>query len=214
MNIGVNNQLEDLLNQGLQQMGLSFGDHSKKQLIAYVELLSKWNAAYNLTAVRNPKEMVVKHLLDSLSILPWIKGKNILDVGTGAGIPGIPLAICMPDTQWTLLDSNSKKTRFLRQVVSELKLSNVKVSHSRIENFSGVEFDQITCRAFASLYDFYMGIKTLFTEHTELLAMKGIDPVQEIDELEGLCQIKDTVKLSVPFLDEERHLVIIQSTGN
>lgn len=214
MNIDVNNQLEGLLNQGLQQMGLSFGEHSKNQLIAYVELLSKWNAAYNLTAVRDPRDMIIKHVLDSLSILPWVSGTKILDVGTGAGIPGIPLAICLPNTQWTLLDSNSKKTRFLRQVVSELKLSNVKVSHSRIEQFGGVEFDQITCRAFASLRDFYMGIKTLFTEHAELLAMKGIDPVREIDELEGLCRIKDTVKLSVPFLDEERHLVIIQSTGN
>ena len=143
-----------LLLTGLECLKLEATEAQQNLLLAFVDLIQKWNKAYNLTAIRNRDEILRLHILDSLAVLPYITGQRIIDVGTGAGLPGIPLAIFMPDVQFTLLDSNSKKTRFVQQVILELKLNNVEVVHSRVENLGrDAEYDAVLSRAFASVND-------------------------------------------------------------
>jgi 16S rRNA (guanine527-N7)-methyltransferase len=159
---------------GLQQMGIALDAAQQRRLLAYLALLQKWNRVFNLTAVRDPAQMVSRQLLDSLSILPWIHGYRVLDVGTGAGLPGIPLAIALPDVAFTLLDANGKKTRFVQQAAAELGLGNVSVVHGRIEALRDAEgFDVITSRAFASLADFLNATLHLLADGGRWLAMKG-----------------------------------------
>ena len=199
-----------LLCAGMQQLGLAAKEEQVDLLLAFVSLIEKWNKAYNLTAIRNRDEILRLHILDSLSILPHITGQKIIDVGTGAGLPGIPLAIFLPDVQFTLLDSNSKKTRFVQQVVLELKLSNVEVVHSRAENLRrDGEYDAVLSRAFASLND----IKNL-TEHLlqlegVLIAMKGQVPEAELKKIKQKYTVNSIV---LPGVEAERCVLRINKT--
>lgn len=168
----------------------------------------KWNKVYNLTAVRDPVQMVTRHLLDSLSIAPWCVGQRLIDVGTGAGLPGIPLAILYPGKEIHLLDSNSKKTRFLVQVKSALGLNNIYVHHARVESFVPPErYDAVLSRAFASLEDMVGSCEHLLCESGQFLAMKGVLPESGIASLADYAA--DVHELTVPDLDEQRHLIIL-----
>jgi len=179
------------------------------RLLAYVDLLDRWNRTYNLTAVRDPAAMITRHLLDSLSILPWICGPRLLDAGTGAGLPGVPLAIARPELDVTLLDSSGKKVRFLNHLQRELGLLNVHPVQARLEEYEpGSGFDTIVSRAFASLAGFVTATRHL-AGGARLLAMKGRFPAAELDELPGWVQLHSVEKLEVPGLQEDRHLVIM-----
>jgi len=199
---------EQRLQLGLQQLGLDIPEATQEKLLAYLQLMLKWNKAYNLTAIREMDAMIIRHLLDSLSIMPFINEAPVLDVGTGAGLPGIPLALCMPDYQFVLLDSNGKKTRFLTQAKIELNIENIEVIHSRIEEYtSPYEFRLITCRAFAALNTILDRTQHLVTSDTRIMAMKGKDELPELAE--GYTQLAQH-SLEVPWLDEERHLIEIK----
>ena len=204
--------LNEILSNGLRQLNLaqSLDDKQQASLINYVELLDRWNKTYNLTAVRKPEHMVTRHLLDSLSICPYLRGKRVLDVGTGAGLPGIPLAIVFPERQFTLLDSNNKKTRFVIQAVSELELPNVDVVQSRVEEFQSPElFDTIITRAYSAIGDMVKQTSHLLAMDGVFLAMKGINPVTEIEELSSKYAVKESHVIKVPGLEEARHLLEI-----
>ncbi len=191
-------------------MGLTLEPSRQQKLLDYLALMHKWNQAFNLTAVRDPLEMVSRHLLDSLVLLSYLQGENCLDMGTGPGLPGIPLAIMRPDMQFTLLDSNSKKVRFLRQVAMELGLDNCQPVHSRIEAYRPeVPFQLLTARAVTTLAALLEASRHLRNRGSLLLAMKGRSPQQEIDELSAdyHCSL---VSLSVPFTDGQRCLVSIR----
>jgi len=200
-------QAEDRLEEGLRQLGLELSAQTQQKLIEYLELMLKWNKAYNLTAIRELDSMVIRHVLDSLSILPYINSTPVLDVGTGPGLPGIPLALCMPDYQFVLLDSNGKKTRFLTQCKIDLKLDNVDIIHSRVEDYTpGFGFEIITCRAFAALNTILDRTQHLLTSTTRVMAMKGKDELPEL--IEGYEQLAQH-HLQVPWLDEDRQLIEI-----
>jgi len=200
----------DVLVTGLADLGVSATEQQIDLLLAFVRLIEKWNKTYNLTAIRNREEMLRLHILDSLAVLPFISGKNIIDVGTGAGLPGIPLAIFMPDVQFTLLDSNAKKTRFVQQAVLELKLENVEVVHSRVEQLKREgEFDAVLSRAFASLHDIMQWTDYLLQAEGVLIAMKGQKPVAELEQLERVYSVKSIV---VPGIDAERCVVRISKS--
>jgi len=184
-----------------------------EKMLAYLALLQHWNSAYNLTAIRDPLEMVTRHLLDSLSILPWVQQGPVLDAGTGAGLPGVPLAILRPDVQFTLLDSAGKKIRFLRQVKRELGLQNILPLQARLEHHLPAQpYRIIISRAFASLRDFVEACRSLMTTQTRLLAMKGRDPAEERADLPGWIRVEAVQELVVPGLQEQRHLVIMSLT--
>jgi 16S rRNA (guanine527-N7)-methyltransferase len=207
-----------LLKTGLKKQGLELSEDKIDLLLAYHALLVKWNKAYNLTAVRDPEEMIRRHLLDSLSIIPHVKGDRILDVGTGPGLPGIPLAICFPEKELVLLDSNGKKTRFLTQAKIELKLANMTPVQARIESFDKPAiapegFDSITSRAFATLKDMVDGSIHLLKDDGYFYAMKGLYPTNEIGELDSRTAVVDCVPLHVPGEEAERHLVRIKKNG-
>lgn len=205
----MNRALADKLHAGIQRLQLEpLPADCEEKLLAYLALLVKWNGAYNLTAVRQPEQMVVKHLLDSLSILPHLHGRSLIDVGTGAGLPGLVLALARPSLEVTLLDSNGKKVRFLRQVIAELKIENAQAVQSRAEEFAG-SFDVVTSRAFASLADMLKWSAHLLADDGECLAMKGTPPDAEMMALPEGFSVRDVVALQVPFLEEERHLVRI-----
>jgi len=179
-------------------------------LIAFVRLLEKWNRQYNLTAVRDPEQMIPRHLLDSLSVLPYLNGTRVLDIGTGAGLPGIPLALARPEIQFTLLDSNAKKLSFVRQALHELDIENVTVIQERVEKFHPeVKFDTLMARALASLSEIQALSAHLFAPGARLLAMKGVFPQAELAAMAGNYRI-DIKTLAVPGLDAERHLVILE----
>jgi 16S rRNA (guanine527-N7)-methyltransferase len=198
-----------ILASGIASLNLNVTDQQVDQLLNFIKLIEKWNKAYNLTAIRDREEMARLHILDSLAIVPHIEGKRIIDIGTGAGLPGIPLAIFLPEVGFTLLDSNAKKTRFVQQVVLELKLKNVEVLHSRVENYHPEQrYDAVLTRAFASLPDIVKLTAHLLTEDGVLLAMKG----QSLDaELAEITAKKSVISVSVPGTDVERCLVRIQS---
>jgi len=175
-----------------------------------VHLLVKWNAAYTLTAVRDPGEMVTRHLLDSLAVAPHLHGRRVLDIGTGPGLPGIPLAIARPALSFTLLDANAKKTRFVTQVVGELALNNVEVVQARVENYRPAEkFDTLVSRAFASIADMLDGARHLCAPEGRFLAMKGTYPEEELAAIpHGFAS--EVLALQVPGLAAQRHLVILR----
>lgn len=201
------------LSKGLDALGLEVSPRPKKQLLAYLELLEKWNKTCNLTAVP-PEQMVTLHLLDSLSIEPYLHGSKMIDVGTGAGLPGIPLAIITPDYHFTLLDSNNKKIRFLTQVTEELGLENVEIIQERAEKFQPEEkFDTLTSRAFASLSDMLKACEHLCNPHGRFVAMKGTRPADEIKAVPKGFKVVAVEPLEVPGLDAERHAVIIVPSG-
>ncbi|WP_298451528.1 16S rRNA (guanine(527)-N(7))-methyltransferase RsmG [uncultured Marinobacter sp.] len=198
------------LREGLAQMQLSLDDDKQQQLLAFLALLNKWNKAYNLTAVRNEGEMVSRQLLDSLSILPWVTTEHLLDVGAGGGLPGIPLAIVLPETRFALLDSNGKKTRFLNQCVLELGLKNVDVIHGRAEDCLPEQpFSQISSRAFTALDNLVAWCGELLANNGSFLAMKGQYPDDEVAALPAGWQVSSRHSLSVPGAGGERHLLVL-----
>lgn len=199
------------LSRLLADAGISLTDHQKNQLIAYVDMLHKWNKAYNLTSVRDPNEMLVRHILDSIVVAPHLQGECFIDVGTGPGLPGIPLAIVLPQAHFTLLDSLGKRVRFLRQVQHELKLDNIAPVQSRVEEFpSEPPFDGVISRAFASLNDMVSWCHHLPGQNGRFYALKGLVPEDEIASLPAEFSVEEIVKLRVPQLDGERHLVVIK----
>jgi 16S rRNA (guanine527-N7)-methyltransferase len=199
------------LSRLLEQAGISLTDHQKNQLVAYVDMLNKWNKAYNLTSVRDPNEMLVRHILDSIVVAPHLQGERFIDVGTGPGLPGIPLSIVRPESHFTLLDSLGKRVRFLRQVQHELKLENIEPVQSRVEDFpSEPPFDGVISRAFASLNDMVSWCKHLPGQNGRFYALKGLVPEDEIAQLPSGFSVENITKLRVPQLEGERHLVIIK----
>nr|WP_201279445.1 16S rRNA (guanine(527)-N(7))-methyltransferase RsmG [Cedecea colo] len=195
----------------LDNAGITLPENQKQQLVGYVELLHKWNKAYNLTSVRDPEEMLVRHILDSIVVEPHLQGTRFIDVGTGPGLPGIPLAIVRPDAHFTLLDSLGKRVRFLRQVQHELHLENITPVQSRVEAFPAEPgFDGVISRAFASLTDMVNWCHHLPAENGRFYALKGLRPDDEIAVLPEAFSVEDIIRLQVPALDGERHLVIIK----
>lgn len=210
----VTSQHAQELSRGAQQLGVDLSESQHSQLLAYLALLIKWNKAYNLTAVRDPDEMVSRHLLDSLSVVPFIAGERWLDVGSGGGMPGIPLAILFPEMKVTVLDSNGKKTRFLTQVKLELKLDNLEVIHSRVEAFQPeLPFTGIVSRAFSSLEDFTVWTRHLGDTNTRWLAMKGLHPADELVALPTDFHLDSAQALTVPGCQGQRHLLILRRTA-
>lgn len=203
-----------LLLKGLSEIGLSPSEKQIDLLMRYLELFIKWNKAYNLSAIRDPEAMVTLHLLDSLAVAPYFADKpaiRVLDVGTGGGLPGIPLAIMYPHMAFTLLDSAGKKMRFLFQVANELGLTNVQVQNMRVEKFQSVDkFDIIISRAFASIRDFVTGAGHLLKVDGAFWAMKGQNPVDELSEMGKHYIVADSHRLVVPGLDAERCLIQLQ----
>jgi 16S rRNA (guanine527-N7)-methyltransferase len=198
------------LTKGAAQLGITVDNATAGKLLAYLDLLFKWNRAYNLTAIRDEKEAVALQLLDSLSILPFIGEGPLLDIGSGGGLPGIPIAICRPRQAVTLLDSNGKKTRFLNQARVELGLDNVQVVNERIEAWRpGTPPEVITSRAFASLAQILDWCRHLLTPETRLVAMKGQYPQKELDEIRDENLTIETSEVSIPGIDAQRHIVII-----
>lgn len=213
----LNTELRAQLLRGANEMSVALSESQIESLLAYVREFEKWNKAYNLSAVRDIRQMVARHLLDSLSVVPWFKGNKkfsaarVIDVGTGGGLPGIPLAILFPEQQFTLLDSNGKKTRFLFHVKTLLGLTNVTIENRRVEEFKPEQkFDLVISRAFASLQDMTEGCAHLLDSVGIFLAMKGIFPQEELAPIADKIVLIESVKLLVAETDGERHLLVLQ----
>ncbi|RKP45531.1 16S rRNA (guanine(527)-N(7))-methyltransferase RsmG [Trinickia fusca] len=214
--------LRELLDSGAAELGVALTEDQVARLLDYVALLAKWNTVYNLTAIRDPRQMLIQHILDSLSVVPHLaasEAKSILDVGSGGGLPGIVLAIVLPDRSVTLNDIVQKKTAFQSQVKAQLKLDNLSVVTGRVETLRpGVEvpgkFDAIVSRAFAELADFVTLARHLVSERGAIWAMKGVRPDGEIARLPGGSQVAQVIRLTVPALDAERHLVEVVVDGD
>ncbi|GAB2572913.1 16S rRNA (guanine(527)-N(7))-methyltransferase RsmG [Dyella jejuensis] len=201
--------LQVRLEQGIDALGVALPADAVPRLLDYLALLERWNATYNLTAVRDPAEMVTRHLLDALTILPYLQGETLADLGTGPGLPGIPLAIAAPGRQILLVDSNGKKVRFLREAIRALKLEGVRAVQSRVEEVQG-QFDCITARAFASLADMLGWGGHLLAPHGIWLAMKGKAPDDELPGVPAAFEVRRMHALKVPGLESaERHLVVL-----
>ncbi|AKB01873.1 16S rRNA (guanine(527)-N(7))-methyltransferase RsmG [Vibrio cholerae] len=209
------NPLRVKLDALISKTSLTVTEQQREQLVGYVQLLDKWNKAYNLTSVRDPMEMLVKHILDSLVVSPHLVGERFIDVGTGPGLPGIPLAIMHPDKEFVLLDSLGKRIRFLKQVIHDLKINNVLPVQSRVEEFDPESgFDGVLSRAFASMTDMVNWCQHLPKPNAGVfLALKGVRPDDEITLLPEWCSVTDIKALQVPELEGERHLVILSRKG-
>jgi 16S rRNA (guanine527-N7)-methyltransferase len=214
--------LSPLLASGVRELGLDLTDAQQAKLLDYVALLAKWNAVYNLTAIRDPRQMLVQHILDSLSIVPHLapRGRSsVLDVGSGGGLPGIVLAIVLPEWTVTVNDIVQKKTAFQAQAKAELGLTNLSVVTGRVETLQpGAEvpakFDVIVSRAFAELTDFVTLARHLVAERGAIWAMKGMRPDGEIDRLPAGAHVEEVIRLNVPSLEAERHLVKVVVSAN
>lgn len=202
-------QLAVALKRGLQELKIEATDLQQQQLLDYLNLMHKWNKAYNLTAIRDPQQMLVRHLFDSLIVSPFINDSSLIDVGSGAGLPGIPLAIMFPNQAICTLDSNSKKTRFQNQVKIELGLDNLEIIHGRVEALRERQFGQVISRAFASIIDMVSLSQDLLDKKGVFLAMKGRYPEVEIAELPPIYRLLQSYPLQVPDLEEERHLLVL-----
>ncbi len=200
------------LKNGILALQIEMPESSLNKLIHFMEILLKWNKAYNLTAIDCPEDIVTRHFLDSLSIVPYIQGEVILDMGSGAGFPGIPCALALLSKQFTLLDSNGKKARFLTQVVGELQLKNVKIIQERIEKYKPLHcFDTIVTRAFSKLDKIITCTQNIFCSGGELLVMKGTYPQAELQSVTYPFKVYE---LMIPGLAEKRHLVCIKGLSN
>jgi len=204
--------LQTRLERGIAVLGVQLPAGAVERLLDYQALLARWNATYNLTAIRDPMEMVSRHLVDSLAILPYVQGQTLADLGTGPGLPGIPLAIARPELQVLLVDSNGKKVRFLREAIRSLKLENVRAMQSRVEEVEG-QFDCITARAFASLEDMLAWGGHLLTKDGIWLAMKGRHPDEELPGVPVGFEVRGIHTLVVPEVGGERHLVVLGHTA-
>ncbi|MEX0614738.1 MAG: 16S rRNA (guanine(527)-N(7))-methyltransferase RsmG [Methylophaga sp.] len=198
------------LEAGCAALSLALSEQQIQQLLDYLTLLVKWNKVYNLTALKDPAQMLSKHLLDSLALLPHLDADSLLDVGTGAGLPGIPVAICRPQMAVTLLDSNAKKTRFLQQVKAELKLQNVTVVHGRVEQVELPKFAIITARAFASVGDIIDLAGRHCDDAGKLILMKGVYPEQELQQAAPGFSLQAVTAINVPFCEGQRHVVTLR----
>lgn len=201
--------------QGTVSMGVDLTALQMEKLMLYITEFDKWNKAYNLSAIRDLQQMIPRHLLDSVSIVPWLKQRaeleSIIDVGTGGGLPGIPLSIMFPEKRWTLLDSNGKKMRFLFHIKTLLKLDNVNIENRRVETFQPeYKFDAVISRAFASLQDMTEGCGHLLKAKGLFLAMKGLFPQDEMDAIKNKVDLIETQKLIVAATEGERHLLVLQ----
>lgn len=201
-------ELLELLHRGVLGMGQSLDRQIESQLIRYIELISQWNKVFRLSSIYDLDAMVTRHLLDSLSVLPYIKGRTIIDVGTGAGLPGIPLSIAMPDRHFCLLDNNRKKIQFLEKVTQQMSLRNVHVANRAVEEFH-VEplFETVISRSFNTLSDFLALSQHLVKPGGQILAMKGVYPLTELQELNPHFKVIDVHPLKIPELSAERHVV-------
>ncbi|MBV1883477.1 MAG: 16S rRNA (guanine(527)-N(7))-methyltransferase RsmG [Pseudomonadales bacterium] len=204
--------LKRLLQEGAENLQIELSAHQLEQFMAYLQLIMRWNKTYNLTAVKDPKQIVIRHFLDSIAVAPHISGGRILDVGAGAGLPGIPLALLYPLVQFVLLDSNGKKTRFMQQVVAELNLPHVEVAKSRVELFfTEQKFDQIYSRAFSSIEDKIKNVEHLLREKGQIMALKGDVPKAELIKLAAQIKSVRIHSLKVPNLESEaRNLIEIE----
>jgi 16S rRNA (guanine527-N7)-methyltransferase len=198
------------LGRAAAALGVALPDTQVATLERYLDLLEKWNRVYNLTAIRERSRMVTHHLLDSLAVLPHLRGPRVLDVGSGAGLPGVPIAVASPALHVTLLESNHKKSAFLTQAVAELQLANAQVVTERVESWQPeTRFDTIVSRAFAELGEFASLAGRLLAPQGVLAAMKGVHPFEEIERLPQGYRVQQVVRLRVPGLDAERHLVLM-----
>ena len=207
--------LRPVLESGLDALCIKLTKEQQNKIINYLIILSKWNSVYNLTAIRDPKEMMTHHVLDSLSAVPaFTEAQNVLDVGSGGGLPGMILAICYPDKKISMIDTVSKKTAFLNQAKAELGLNNVTVYSARVESLQvNQPFDVITSRAFSELNNFVNWSQHLLAEGGRFIAMKGVHPQGEMERLPEGWEVKEVRPLTVPGLDAERHLIFIQKTA-
>jgi 16S rRNA (guanine527-N7)-methyltransferase len=199
------------LERGLEELGLRLDRNARKRLLAFAELLEKWNRVYSLTSIRGADQIVSGHLLDCLAIVPHIDPVRALDVGSGAGFPGIPLALACPSVQVTLLDSNQKKAAFLRQAVAELQLDNATVVEDRVEAWQPQEkFDLIISRALSDTGEFVRGSRHLLAAGGTFAAMKGVVPRDELERLPQGYRVRKIVPLTVPGLEAQRHLILVE----
>ncbi|HXP02205.1 MAG TPA: 16S rRNA (guanine(527)-N(7))-methyltransferase RsmG [Luteibacter sp.] len=201
--------LQTQLERGIAALGVALPDGAVERLLDYRELLERWNSAYNLTAIRNADEMISRHLVDSLAILPYVHGRSLADLGTGPGLPGIPLAIAEPAREVLMVDSNGKKVRFLREAIRTLKLTNGRALQSRVEDVEGT-FECITARAFASLADMLGWGGHLLAPGGVWLAMKGKHPADELDGVPDGFRVEAIHALQVPGVEGDRHLVVVR----
>jgi len=202
--------LESALVAGAAQLGIALDSRQHEQLLGLLAELTEWNGRFNLTGIREPGAMLHKHLLDSLSVLPWLQGQRIADVGTGAGFPGLPLAIVRPDAHFALIESTTKKARFVEHVVRQLGLPNVSVVNERAEAYRPVAaFDAVVCRAVGKLAEFVGFAGHLCARQGRLLAMKGKHPANEIGALPRGWKVAGVHALTVPGLEAERHVVVL-----
>jgi 16S rRNA (guanine527-N7)-methyltransferase len=206
--------LRQALDRGGRSLGLELAPAALGKLEGFVRLLEKWNRVYNLTAVREPHAMLNRHILDSLAVVPYLRGSSLLDVGTGAGLPGLPVAIARPDLQVTLLDTSAKKLRFVRQVVAELGLGNVRVVQARMQEYQpGRAFDMVISRAVASLDELYRQSRHLLAPSGRMLFMKGALPEEEMSAFAPGRAALHSERLYIPGLDAERHLLWLDRQG-
>ena len=198
------------LQRGISSLSLNCNEEMLSSLLAYIELLKKWNSAYNLLGGNESASLVSRHILDSLSVDPHLEGNLLLDIGAGAGLPGIPLAILNPDKQFVLIDSNGKKTRFMFQAQIQLGLGNITIENCRIEHYQSIQqIDMVMCRAFATLADTLTMLQPIFSDECKLLAMKGHYPEDEIARLPDGFELSKSIKLDVPGNESQRHLIEI-----
>lgn len=202
-------RLRQRLSAGLAEQAAGVPASAIEPLLDYLDLLLRWNAAYNLTAVRDPDEMVTRHLLDSLAVLPYVQGARLADIGSGAGLPGIPLALARPFDEVLLVDSNGKKARFLREAVRRLGLTQARVAEARVEAVQG-QFDCVTARAFATLADMLAWGGHLLAPGGLWLALKGRFPQDELEQVPPGFRVEAIERLRVPGLDADRHVVAIR----
>ena len=204
-------ELDRRLEKGAAELGLALGRDGRNKLLQYLALLEKWNQVYNLTAIRGGEKMVSGHLLDCLAVIPYLTGTRVLDAGSGAGFPGIPVAVARPDIQVALLDSNHKKAAFLRQAVADLQLKNATVVCERVETWQAAEkFDCIISRAFAEIAEFIALTGHLLASGGVFAAMKGVHPFEEIERLPPGLRVRQVHAFAVPGLGAQRHLVMIE----